>query len=89
MKHTKGNIPTPWPVPTLLIVPEKLGVATNAIVCPEGSPPGGCIENVPSDVDTYVLVDVVSLSQLPPLKGRVFRIGHRAAGDEIPGDPER
>ncbi|MEM1597754.1 MAG: DHHA1 domain-containing protein [Pyrobaculum sp.] len=67
------------------LVLEKLGVESGPVVCPEGSPLGGCVEEVPNDVDAYVLADVASLAQVPPLRGRLVKIDHHAAGDEVPG----
>jgi nanoRNase/pAp phosphatase (c-di-AMP/oligoRNAs hydrolase) len=69
----------------LQLVLERLGVTVAAIVCPEGSQLGGCSRELPNDVDLYVLVDVASLSQIPPLQGRYFKIDHHHVGDEIPG----
>ncbi|AET31888.1 MULTISPECIES: DHH family phosphoesterase [Pyrobaculum] len=67
------------------LVLERLGVEVVAVVCPEGSPLGGCVEEVPSGVDLYVLADVASLSQIPPICGRCVRVDHHLVGDEIPG----
>jgi nanoRNase/pAp phosphatase (c-di-AMP/oligoRNAs hydrolase) len=69
----------------LQLVLEKIGVTVAAVVCPEGSQLGGCSRELPSDVDLYVLADVASLSQVPPLRGRYFKIDHHHVGDEIPG----
>jgi nanoRNase/pAp phosphatase (c-di-AMP/oligoRNAs hydrolase) len=67
------------------LVLERIGVTVAAVVCPEGSQLGGCSRESPSDVDLYVLADVASLSQVPPLRGRYFKIDHHHVGDEIPG----
>jgi nanoRNase/pAp phosphatase (c-di-AMP/oligoRNAs hydrolase) len=56
-----------------------------AVVCPEGPQLEGCTRELPNDVDLYVLVDVASLSQVPPLRGRYFKIDHHHVGDDIPG----
>jgi nanoRNase/pAp phosphatase (c-di-AMP/oligoRNAs hydrolase) len=69
----------------LQLVLERLGVTVAAIVCPEGSQFGDCSRELPNDVDLYVLVDVASLSQVPPLRGRYFKIDHHHVGDDIPG----
>jgi len=69
----------------LQLVLERLGVTVAAIVCPEGSQFGDCSRELPNDVDLYVLVDVASLSQIPPLQGRYFKIDHHHVGDDIPG----
>lgn len=69
----------------LKLVLERLGVEVAAVVCPEGSPLGGCVEEVPSGVDIYVLVDVASLSQIPPICGRCVKVDHHLVGDELPG----
>jgi len=69
----------------LKLVLERLGVGVIAVVCPEGSLLGGCSEDLPRDVDVYVLADVASLSQVPPLPGRAIRVDHHYAGDDIPG----
>ncbi|MCX8137279.1 DHH family phosphoesterase [Pyrobaculum aerophilum] len=69
----------------LELVIKRLGVNVAAVVCPEGSPLGGCVEEVPKDVDLYVLADVASVSQIPPVCGRCVKIDHHVIGDEIPG----
>jgi len=69
----------------LQLVLERLGVTVAAVVCPEGPQLKGCTRELPNDVDLYVLVDVASLSQVPPLRGRYFKIDHHHVGDDIPG----
>lgn len=69
----------------LELVLTKLGVKVVAIVCPEGSPLGDCMEEPPRDVDVYILADVASLSQVPPLDKRIIRVDHHYLGDDIPG----
>jgi len=69
----------------LQLVLERLGVTVVAVVCPEGPQLEGCTKELPNDVDLYVLVDVASLSQVPPLRGRYFKIDHHHVGDDIPG----
>lgn len=69
----------------LELVLKRLGVDVAAVACPEGSPLGGCVEEIPQDVDLYVLADVASASQIPPICGRCIRVDHHAVGDEIPG----
>ncbi len=69
----------------LQLVLERLGVTVAAVVCPEGSQLEGCTRELPSDVDLYMLADVASLSQVPPLRGRYFKIDHHHVGDDIPG----
>ncbi len=63
---------------------EKLGVES-ILACPEGSPVGNCKSDVPNDVDMYVLVDVASLSQVPPLSKPHFRVDHHHVGDGVVG----
>jgi nanoRNase/pAp phosphatase (c-di-AMP/oligoRNAs hydrolase) len=69
----------------LQLVLERLGVTVAAVVCPEGSQLESCTRELPSDVDLYMLADVASLSQVPPLRGRYFKIDHHHVGDDIPG----
>jgi nanoRNase/pAp phosphatase (c-di-AMP/oligoRNAs hydrolase) len=69
----------------LQLVLERLGVTVVAVVCPEGPQLEGCTRELPSDVDLYMLADVASLSQVPPLRGRYFKIDHHHVGDDIPG----
>jgi nanoRNase/pAp phosphatase (c-di-AMP/oligoRNAs hydrolase) len=69
----------------LQLVLERIGVTVVAVVCPEGSPLGGCTKELPRDVDVYVLTDVAALSQVPPLQGRYFKVDHHHVGDDIPG----
>lgn len=69
----------------LRLVLNKLGVEVVAVVCPEGSPLGGCVEEIPSEVELYVLADVASLLQVPRLDKKFFRVDHHVVGDEIPG----
>jgi len=69
----------------LQLVLERLGVTVAAFVCPEGPQLEGCTRELPNDVDLYVLADVASLSQVPPLRGRYFKIDHHHVGDDIPG----
>ena len=69
----------------LQVVLERLGVTVVAVVCPEGSPLGGCTKELPRDVDVYVLADVATLSQVPPLQGRYFRVDHHYVGDDVSG----
>ena len=69
----------------LELVLRKMGVEVVAVVCPEGSPLGGCGEELPAGVDAYVLADVASLSQTPRLEGRCVRVDHHSADDDIPG----
>ncbi|MFN3803604.1 MAG: DHH family phosphoesterase [Pyrobaculum sp.] len=69
----------------LELVLKKMGVEVVAVVCPEGSPLGGCVEILPTDVDLYILADVASLSQVPPLPKRFFKVDHHYAGDEVVG----
>lgn len=60
-----------------------LGMDVAAVVCPGGR--GGCEEEPPEDVDAYVLVDVASLSQVPPLGKPVVVVDHHAVGQALPG----
>ncbi|ACB40300.1 DHH family phosphoesterase [Pyrobaculum neutrophilum] len=69
----------------LELVLAKLGVAVVAVSCPEGSPLGGCTEALPQDVDMYVLADVASLNQVPPMSKSFIKVDHHAVGDDIPG----
>jgi Exopolyphosphatase-related proteins len=64
---------------------ERLGVEVVAVVCPEGSPLGGCTKELPEDVDVYVLADVATLSQVPQLHKRYFKVDHHYVGDDTPG----
>lgn len=68
----------------LELVVSRLGFEVAGVFCPEGSPLGKCAEEVPSDVDVYILADVASLSQVPPLRGRLVKVDHHAVGDEVP-----
>lgn len=69
----------------LELVLRKMGFDIAAVVCPEGSPLGGCSGELPRGVDAYVLADVASLSQVPGLEGRCVRVDHHKTGDDIPG----
>jgi nanoRNase/pAp phosphatase (c-di-AMP/oligoRNAs hydrolase) len=69
----------------LQLVLERIGVTVVAVVCPEGSPLGGCTKELPRDVDVYALADVAALSQVPPLQGRYFKVDHHYVGDDVPG----
>ncbi|MEM0369498.1 MAG: DHH family phosphoesterase [Pyrobaculum sp.] len=69
----------------LKLVLNKLGVEVLAIVCPEGSSLGNCVEEMPKDAELYILVDVASLHQVPRIDKKFFKIDHHAVGDNTPG----
>lgn len=69
----------------LELVLTRLGLEVAGVFCPEGSPIRGCDEEVPLGVDLYVLADVASMSQIPPICGRCIRVDHHVAGDDLPG----
>lgn len=69
----------------LELVLTRLGLEVAGVICPEGSPLKGCDEEVPPGVDLYVLADVASMSQIPPICGRCVRVDHHVAGDDLPG----
>jgi len=60
------------------------------VVCPDGvakdaRPYARCSEEMPTDAEMAILVDVASLAQVPPMDVPLAVFDHHAVGDALPG----